>query len=138
MEARNQKSGLTFKREKFAKGLAAGMTQVAAYRAAYNASGNQATDIPEASRLAHLDEIKARLAELQAQADAGAVANLEQIAADLYRIAGDESKPDGVRLKAYDQLIKMQGGYTDNYNISARGSIGIAGIEDTIADMLED
>lgn len=97
---------LTPKREAFAAGLAAGMTQAAAYRAAYpKALGwKDATVWEHASRLAADGKVQARVADLGAKAAAANEVTQERIVRELARVAfGDRRRlmtwgPGGVRL----------------------------------------
>lgn len=120
--------GLTPKQEKFCQELVInGKTQQDAYKSVYDCENMTPKSVKEcASRNAAIDKVKARLAELQAQVDAGGLATLDQIAADLLQIATDKNRPDTVRLKAYDQLSKLQGGYSQNVNVSATGTLGLS------------
>lgn len=130
-------NGLTDKQERFCQERAKGKTQVEAYREAYNANGTSQTDRTCAYKIGQTEKVKARIQELNNQIEAGALLTLEQIRADLAGIASDTDKPDGVRLKAFDQLTRMQGGYQDNAYITHTGNIALSQLSDTIADLLE-
>ena len=57
---------LTVKQENFAQAVASGMATTAAYRQAFNNStGKDTTITPRASRLAHSDNVRARINELR-------------------------------------------------------------------------
>lgn len=73
---------------------------------------------------------------MRAAAEAGAIADIHQIQADVAAIALDEDKPDGVRLKAYDQLTRMQGGYKDGIDVRTSGAIGVDVRRSALADVL--
>ena len=139
MSMRFKANGLTDKEDKFAKAVASGETLADSYRLAYETKTEKPESVrAQASAVASRERVKSRIAELQAMVDDGDIANIKQISADLWKIASDETKPDGVRLKAYDQLTKIQGGYTDGVNVTLTGAIGIDGIEQKIAEMLAD
>lgn len=130
-------NGLTDKQEKFCQERAKGKTQLDAYKTAYDGKSSDSVQTTKAYELSKIDKIKNRIAELQKQVDAGAIYSLNQIQAELANMAGDEERPDGVRLKAFDQLTRMQGGYTDNGQITVSGSIGLSQLSDSISDLLE-
>lgn len=132
-----RKNGLTDKQEKFAQLRASGKTQLDAYKEAYDGKSSDKVQGIQATRLEKIERVKARIAELQKQVEEGAILNLTQIQAELANMASDESKPDGVRLKAFDQLTRMQGGYTDNASISLGGNVALSQLSDTIDDILE-
>ena len=124
---KKDKRGLTRRQEAYCKERMKGKTQVEAYTdAGYSDRATEKTRSEAACRLEKIEVVRKRLEELQAQVDAGALASLDQIAADLLQIASDPTRPDSIRLKAYDQLAKLQGGYTDNYKISASGTFGVS------------
>lgn len=135
------KNGLTHRQEKFCKEIAKGNSQVGAYVAAgYDKGGTYKTHKEAASRMAKQEMIQKRLKQLQEQVDKKALASLEQIAADLLSIAIDEEKPDSIRLKAYDQLAKLQGGYSDNVTLTTNisGGITIDDKREAIKELLGD
>ena len=130
MSQKKDKRGLTRRQEAYCKERMKGKTQAEAYKdAGYSEKNTHKSNKELACRLEKIEVVKKRLEELQAQVDAGALASLDQIAADLLQIASDPNRPDSIRLKAYDQLTKMRGGYSDNINLSSTGTLGIS-IED--------
>ena len=65
MSNENSAGNLTAKQEKFAVGVAAGLTQSDAYRMAYNASGMQPKQVwEEASKLRRKPKVAQRIEEL--------------------------------------------------------------------------
>ena len=78
-----------------------------------------------ACRIEARPDIQARLKELSALADAGAILDAKQIQAELSMMAIDPDRPDGVRLKAIDQLSKTKGMYTDNIKVETSGQLSI-------------
>lgn len=100
-------ASLTPKREAFATGLAAGMSQAAAYRAAFPASlkWKDTTVWPKASALASDGKVQARVAFLQSAAAAANEVTVERIVRELALIAFGNKRalmdwgPAGVKLK---------------------------------------
>lgn len=134
---KKDKRGLTRRQEAYCKERMKGKTQADSYKdAGYSTRATDKTISEAACRLEKIEVVKKRLEELQAQVDAGALATLDQIAADLLQIASDSTRPDSIRLKAYDQLAKLQGGYTDNYKISATGSLSLEDKKAAIQSLL--
>jgi phage terminase small subunit len=104
---------LTAKQEKFAKCIAEGMTQADAYRSAYNTS--RMTDksvIEKASELASNVNITARLRELRDLAAKPTIMTAQQRKEWLTCVINNEEIDINARLKASDQLNKMDGEYT--------------------------
>lgn len=133
---RKLKNGLTAVQEKYCRERAKGKTQEQAYRASHpdsRASNKSQAEI--ACRTERKEIIQKRLAELQDMVDAGLLPTLEQIQMDLMKIAEDESKPEGVRLKAYDQLTRMRGGYRDRVEVDA--GVSMDGFKSALSDLLQ-
>lgn len=122
--AGSNKHNLTAAQEKYCRERAKGKTQAEAYRAANKGSeATKKTQAESACRMEKMEKIRKRIEELQAQVDAGLIPTLEQIQTDVANMAADESRPDAIRLKAYDQLTRMRGGYKDTLSVSAGVSI---------------
>ena len=102
---------LTAKQERFAQAIALeGMTQVDAYRAAYNASKMaDETAYVKASEMANRDNIKVRITELRQQAMTPLVMSAQRRREKLTELAGSEDP--NVAMKAIDLLNKMDGEY---------------------------
>ena len=121
--------------EKYCRERAKGKKQLDAYRAANKSStATIKSQKEQACRMEALEPIRNRIAELQAQVDAGLIPTLEQIQSDIAQIAADKSKSDGVRLKAYDQLTRMRGGYSDSVHVTAQ--VSLDGRGGALADLL--
>ena len=119
--------GLTPKQEKYCRERAFDdKSQTDAYLEAYDHKGTRKTAAENASRLSKLEYIQKRIAELQAQVDAGALLSTQQIRAEVANIAMDPESSKGIKLKAFDQLAKMQGAYTENSNITASLGVGVS------------
>jgi len=126
-------NGLTAAQEAYCRSRAAGRTANEAYR---DAHGDDATNVTvKAREYDDLDKIRLRIKSLRDQVSENLIVELEEIKADLTKIATDENRPDGVRLKAYDQITRMIGGYQDRLDIS--GSFGIKETEDALSGLLE-
>ena len=118
--AKIDKNKLTPAQEKYCRARAEGMLQAEAYRKSRpHSRATRKTQQEEASKQERLEKIQKRIAELREQAAAGAIMQAQEIQAELAGMASDTSKPDGVRLKALDQLTRMQGGYNDAVRVSA-------------------
>lgn len=102
---------LTAKQDRFAQAIALeGMTQVDAYRAAYNASKMaDETAYVKASEMANRDNIKVRINELRQQAMTPLVMSAQRRREKLTELAGSEDP--NVAMKAIDLLNKMDGEY---------------------------
>lgn len=92
------RGALTPKREKFAQGVASGLSQADAYRAAFNVGNSTAKTIQEsASRLVADSKVAARVAELRAPIAERAQITLESHLEDLKRLrnmaARDKFRP---------------------------------------------
>lgn len=110
-------------------------------REAYKAATTEVDVSPQAaavrgSKFEKLDAVQKRLTELQALVNAKAIASAQQIQADLFLIASDESIPTGTRLKAYDQLARMLGAYKDGMTISGQSVLTIEGKREGLKALL--
>lgn len=126
-------NGLTPQQEAYCRSRAAGRTPGEAYRDAHgddvlNPSG-------KAKEYDDLDKIRLRIQSLRDQVSENLIVELEEIKADLTKIATDESRPDGVRLKAYDQITRMIGGYRDRLEVT--GQFGIQETENALSGLLD-
>ena len=115
-------AGLTEKQEKFAQGLAAGLTNAEAYRQAYDASTMKpATLHNESSKLSQHPAITARLRELLAdksrQNSMSALKQSERVWRGVWRLAEGENVPPAVQQSALALAAKMAGMLTDRVEI---------------------
>ena len=133
--AAKDKTGLTPAQERYCRARAAGMSQADAHKVANKDSvATRETHRTEGAAQERIEAVRRHIEELREQARQGAVMELREIQADLARIASDTSKPDGVRLKAYDQLTRMQGGYTDG--VSVQADITVSDRREALRDIL--
>lgn len=103
---------LTQRREQFCQNVFLGMSYFNAYKSAgYSLTSSKNTIYEHASRLASVDKIKARIAELFALASSDSVATVlerKEMASDLLRDASNRPKD---RIGASDHLSKLDGAY---------------------------
>lgn len=129
--------GLTPKEEKFAQAKAGGMTNIEAYdEAGYSQSVTHKTRKENGCRVNARPDVQARIAQLQAQVESGAILNVEQIQAELTNMSLDEKNSKNVRLKALDQLAKTKGAYSDNINVNASGGLTIADKKEAFKELV--
>lgn len=126
MRAPKNSRGLTQKQELYCRERAfTDKNQTECYMEVYDAHSKKAAT-ESACRLNKLEYIQKRIAELQAQVDAGALLSAQQIQAEVANIAMDPESTKGIKLKAFDQLAKMQGAYSDNLNLHTSGSMAVS------------
>lgn len=126
MRAKNSR-GLTAMQERYCRELVLeDKTQTQAYKdAGYGKGSTDKTCKEAASKLTKLEYMQKRIKELQAQVDAGAILNAKQIQAEVANIAMDPESSKNIKLKAFDQLSRMQGAYTDNTNVNTTVTGGL-------------
>ena len=134
-----KKKKLTVKAEKYCRARVNGMSQRQAYKAAgYGTGKAKPTSMDHSACLLEKKEhIQARLAELSALADAGAIMESVHIQTALTETAIDQSKPDSVRLKAIDQLSRIKGLYSDSVKIESMHSVTIDDKRDYMRNLLQ-
>jgi len=114
--------GLTAKQAKFAEGLAAGMCNTEAYRAAYDASGMKSTSVEvEACKLAQHPKVAQRVDELLAEKRAKAQ-HVEARASDriwrqVWSVLEGDDTPAAVRVSAAALAAKLAGMVTDKVEV---------------------
>lgn len=110
---------LTEKQKRYCENRALkGMSKAGSYRAAgYASNKNKQIDSNNAITLEKQAHIKERINYLNNLAAKGMILNRDQIAAKLTDMSLDDSKPDGIQLKALDQLSKVTGVYADSGNL---------------------
>lgn len=115
-------TGLTEKQERFARGLAAGLTNAESYRQSYDCSNMQANTIhTESSKLAASPKIDARLKELLAEKGArnsmSSLKQSERVWRGVWRLAEGDNVPPAVQQSALALAAKMAGMLTDKVEI---------------------
>jgi hypothetical protein len=110
------------KQEKFVQGLASGLSQRVAYRAAFPASKNwkDTTVDVKACELAKDNKILVRLKELQQLSTSKAIMTATQRKEWLTDLIKDEAEETKDRLKALDILNKMDGEYTEKVELNGK------------------
>ena len=117
---------LTAKQENFAKGIADGMTQADAYRSAYNTSRMTDKSIWEkASELANDVKVTARVRELRDMAAKSTIMTAQQRKEWLTNVINDPDIDINARLKASDQLNRMDGEYTQKIEANVTNEVNI-------------
>ena len=103
---------LTAKQEKFCMNIINGMSQADAYRDAY--PGTKMTDKTvweKASVLAKKDKVRSRIDELRDELAKPSIMTAQERLEWLATVVKDDKQDIYVRLKASDQMNKMQGAY---------------------------
>ena len=104
---------LTDKQEQFAKAIALdGMSYSDAYRSAYDTSKMSDKTVNEkASLLKDQDKIRARIKELRDEVDTPKIMSAQKRKEWLTEVINDAEMDINARLKASDQLNRMEGEY---------------------------
>lgn len=108
--------------EKFAQGIAGGLSQRKAYRAAFPKSidWKDETVDKRASELMKNGEILGRLKELSKQASGEAIMSIKERKEWLTEVILDSEEKTKDRLNALDTLNKMDGVYVNNVNVNGQ------------------
>lgn len=120
---------LTEKQEAFVCKIIEGENQADAYRSAYNCDRMSDKSVWEnASRLMANSKVTARLAELRAELAKPSIMSAQERLEWLTGIIQSDGETTDTKLKASDQMNKMQGAYVTKIE----GDINIAKLEDLI------
>lgn len=120
---------LTPKQEEFAKAIAEGMSQVDAYRSAYSCKNMSDNAIyVNASKLVADAKVALRIKELREKLAKPSIMTAQERLEWLTTVVNDDGQSMVDRLRASDQMNKMQGEYVQK----VEGSINIAKLEDLI------
>lgn len=104
---------LTAKQEKFVQGIIEGMSQAEAYRSAYDTSRYTDKSVWEkASALMNNVKVKSRIKELREQLAKPSIMTAQERLEWLTSIIKSDEETTADKLKASDQMNKMQGEYT--------------------------
>ena len=118
---------LTAKQEEFAKKIAEGMTQADAYRFAYDTSRlTDKTVWEKASVLAANNKVRERVQELRDMAAKPSILTAQQRLEWLTSLIQDEQVSIGDKLKASDQMNKMQGEYVQKIEADIPRAVNIS------------
>lgn len=112
--------------ETFARLIVEGKTQTDAYRSAYpNNRCMDKTIHEKASRLAADERIIARIAELRAQLEDSTIMTAKERLKWLTEIIRSDEETTTDKLRASDQMNKMQGEYVQKIEADVKGEIDI-------------
>jgi hypothetical protein len=133
-------SGLTNKQEAFAIALSEGMTNNAAYRASYDASGMQATSVDvEACKLAASPKIARRVADLlaakQAKTQLVSARTEDRIWRGVWELAEGADIAPATKATALALAARMAGLFNDRIEIKQAGTA--ADIERELMERLQ-
>ena len=118
---------LTAKQEQFAKAIALdGMSYSDAYRSAYDTSKMTDKTINEkASLLKSNDKVRARIKELKKEVDSPRIMSAQKRKEWLTEIINDPNTDINARLKASDQLNRMEGEYVQKVEADVKSEFTI-------------
>lgn len=118
---------LTPKQEQFAKAIALdGMNYSDAYRSAYNTERMTDKTVNEkASLLKDDDKIRARIKELRKETDTPRIMSAQKRKEWLTEIINDPEVDINARLKASDQLNRMDGEYVQKVEAEVTNAVSI-------------
>jgi hypothetical protein len=121
---------LTAKQEAFAKAIALdGMSYSDAYRSAYDTSKMSDKTVNEkASLLKDNDKVRTRIKELRDEVDTPKIISAQKRKEWLTEVINDKDVDINTKLKASDQLNRMEGEYVTK----VEGNLNIAKLEDLI------
>lgn len=117
---------LTANQEQFAKNIAQGMSQIDAYRSAYpKQKMSDKTLYEAASRLMSNSKILARLKELRDIAATPNIITAQKRKEWLTEVINDPEMDINARLKASDQLNRMEGEYIQKVETELKNAVNI-------------
>ena len=120
---------LTAKQEEFAKAIVEGMNQADAYRSAYNTERMSDNAIyREASLLMSNPKVAQRIKELREQLAAPSIMTAQERLEWLTKVIQSDKESMADRLKASDQMNKMQGEYVTK----VEGNLNVIKLEDLL------
>ena len=121
---------LTEKQERFAKAIALeGMSYSDAYRSAYDTKRMSDKTVNEkASRLKDEDKVRARIKELRDEVDTPKIMSAQKRKEWLTTVMEDPNVDINARLKASDQLNRMEGEYVTK----VQGDLNLIKLEDLL------
>lgn len=119
---------LTAKQEAFCQNIIQGMSQADAYRSAYDNNMSDKTIHEAASRLMADSKIEARVKELRDQVAKTAIMSAQERLVWLSGLINSDKETTTDKLKASDQMNKMQGEYVTKIE----GDFKVKRLEDLI------
>ena len=118
---------LTEKQEQFVQNIARGMNQAEAYRSAYpNQRMSDKTIWEAASRLMKNDKVVARLKEIRDIAATPNIITAQKRKEWLTEVINNDEIDINARLKASDQLNKMEGEYVQKVEAEVKNAVNIS------------
>ena len=117
---------LTAKQEEFAKAIVEGMNQADAYRSAYNTERMSDNAIyREASLLMSNPKVAQRIKELREQLATPSIMTAQERLEWLTKVIQSNEESMADRLKASDQMNKMQGEYVQKVEAEVKNAVSI-------------
>ena len=117
---------LTPKQEQFAQKIAEGMSQADAYRSAYSCKNMSDNAIyREASLLADNPNVAQRLKELRDMAAKPSIMSAQKRKEWLTEVINNPNEDINARLRASDQLNKMEGEYVQKVETELKNAVSI-------------
>ena len=118
---------LTAKQEEFAKRIAEGMNYSDAYRSAYDTRRMSDKTVNEkASLLKDNDKIRARIKELRDEVDTPKIISAQKRKEWLTEVINDPNIDINAKLKASDQLNRMEGEYIQKVETEIKNAVNIS------------
>lgn len=119
---------LTAKQEKFAQAIALEeMNKTAAYRSAYDTSKMSDKTVNEkASLLASNDKVRARILELRQETVTPKIISAQKRKEWLTDVINDPNIDINAKLKASDQLNRMEGEYVQKVEAEVKNAVNIS------------
>lgn len=118
---------LTEKQEQFVQNIIQGMNQAEAYRSAYpNQRMSDKTIWEAASRLMKNDKVVARIKELRDMSATPAIITAQKRKEWLTEVINDSNMDINARLKASDQLNRMEGEYVQKVEAEVKNAVNIS------------
>ena len=120
---------LTYKQEEFAKKIVEGMNQADAYRFTYNAKKMSDNAVyREASLLVSNPKVAQRIKEMRDDLSTSSIMTAQERLRWLTELIQSDEVSIGDKLKASDQMNKMQGEYVQRFS----GDVNLTKLEDLL------
>lgn len=133
---KDPRTGLTKKQEDMAQGIANGLTNAEAYRAACHLGDDVRANDNSYHMLKRNPKIMERVNELRRQAEEQAILDRQARQALLTNFALDETVSNSDRLSAIDKLNKMSGDYSETIRNEVSGQIDVKEERHTVMENL--
>ncbi len=117
--------GLTDAQRDYCRRRSQGLSQRQAYRESIAKPDIKTESLDQsAARLERMEAVKRKIEYYRQLADHVGQMETADIASMLAEMASDDTRPDGIRLKAADQLTRIRGGYSDGLRVDVQGASG--------------